>query len=70
MLQWIAANVANIIITAVLAIVLTLVTVKLIRDKKAHRCSCGCSCSGCGAACGSACCASAAPLKNVSDLRK
>lgn len=70
MLQWIAANVANIIITTVLVVVLSLVTVKLIRDKKAHRCSCGCSCSGCGAACGSACCASAAPLKNVSDLRK
>ncbi len=70
MLQWIAANVANIIISTVLVLVLSLVTVKLIRDKKAHRCSCGCSCSGCGAACGSDCCASAAPLKNVSELRK
>ncbi len=70
MLQWIAANVANIIISIVLVSVLSLVTVKLIRDKKAHRCSCGCSCSGCGAVCGSACCASSVDLKNVSDLRK
>lgn len=70
MLQWIAANVANIIISTVLVLVLSLVTVKLIRDKKAHRSSCGCSCSGCGAACGSTCCASSGALKNVSDLRK
>lgn len=66
MLQWIAANVANIIITTVLAVVLGLVTAKLIRDKKAHRCSCGCNCSSCGAACHSGC----GGLTNVSDLRK
>ncbi|GEM_PF-121528 len=64
MLDWIAANTANIIIIAILVAVVTLVIIKLVRDKKAGRSACGGKCSGCamGGCCGSA------GLKNVSEL--
>ena len=55
MLDWIAANTANIIIIAILVAVVTLVIIKLVRDKKAGRSACGGKCSGCamGGCCGS-----------------
>ena len=46
MLDWIIQNLANIVICLVLILAVTLAVVKLVRDKKAGRSSCGCGC-GC-----------------------
>ncbi len=51
MLAWLASNVVNIVLIAVIAIVCGLVIRSMIRDRKAGKSSCGCdcgSCSGCG----------------------
>ena len=52
MLTWITANLATILVCAVLLLIVGLVLRKLIMDKKQGRSSCGCdnaygSCSGC-----------------------
>ena len=47
MLDWIIQNLANIVICLVLILAVTLAVVKLVRDKKAGRSSCGCGCSAC-----------------------
>ena len=49
MLDWIIQNLANIVICLVLILAVTLAVVRLVRDKKAGRPSCGCGCSGCPA---------------------
>ena len=52
MIAWLSANLANIVIIAILIVVVTLVIRGMIRDKKAGKSSCGCNCASCGA-CGS-----------------
>ena len=52
MIAWLSANLANIIIIAILVVVVTLVIRGMIRDKKAGKSSCGCNCASC-ASCGS-----------------
>jgi hypothetical protein len=47
MLSFLAANLATILIGFVVLAVLTLIVVKLIRDKKRHVSSCSCGCTGC-----------------------
>lgn len=47
MLEFIKANIASIIVGAVVFIVVAAVFIKLIRDKKNHKSSCGAGCSGC-----------------------
>lgn len=47
MIEWISSNLANIIIVAILLIVVAFVVRKLIKDKKAGKCSCGNSCGSC-----------------------
>ena len=47
MLDWIIQNLANIVICLVLILAVTLAVVKLVRDKKAGRSSCGCGCADC-----------------------
>ena len=47
MLDWIMQNLANIVICLVLILSVTLAVVKLVKDKRAGRSSCGCGCSGC-----------------------
>ena len=49
MLDWIVQNLANIVVCLVLLLAVTLAVVKLVRDKKAGRSSCGSVCSGCPA---------------------
>ena len=51
MLPWIQANIASIIITAVLLIIIALIVRRLVLDKKAGRHICGGSCSSCGGSC-------------------
>lgn len=47
MADWIIANIANIVICAVLAIIMAAIIIKLIRDKKRGVSSCGCNCANC-----------------------
>ena len=55
MLTWLSANLINIVLVAVLALIVTLLIRGMIRDKKAGKSSCGGSCASCGACgkCGS-----------------
>ena len=51
MFEWLAANLATIIVALVLLAVVVLVIRKMIRDKRQGKgsCSCGGSCGSCGA---------------------
>ena len=50
MIQFISENLSTILITAALAAVVALIVVKMIKDKKKGKTSCGCSCTGCAGA--------------------
>lgn len=47
MLDFISNNLASIIIGGIVFIIVGAVFIKLIRDKKNHKSSCGAGCSGC-----------------------
>ena len=47
MLEFIAANWATIVVGVVVLAIVVAVVVKLIRDKKQHKSSCGCGCANC-----------------------
>ena len=47
MFSWLAANISTIVIGLVLAAIVVAIILKLVRDKKAGRSSCGCGCSNC-----------------------
>ncbi|MGI6122948.1 MAG: FeoB-associated Cys-rich membrane protein [Acetivibrionales bacterium] len=47
MLEFISANLASIITGAIVFLIVGAVLIKLIRDKKNHKSSCGAGCSGC-----------------------
>ena len=47
MFSWLAANISTIVIGLVLAAIVAAIILKLVRDKKAGRSSCGCGCSAC-----------------------
>lgn len=47
MISWLAANAATIVISAILILLVVAVIVKLMRDKRNGRTSCGCGCSNC-----------------------
>ena len=47
MMNWISANGPTIIVGAIVAVIVAAVIVKMIRDKKNNKSTCGCSCSGC-----------------------
>ena len=47
MLVWLTANLATIMIGAVLLAVISLIIASLIRDKKKGKSSCGCGCRDC-----------------------
>lgn len=47
MLTWIMENMATIIISAVLLIMVAAVIAGMIRSKRKGKSSCGCGCSGC-----------------------
>ena len=55
MLAWLSANLANIIIIAVLVLIVGLLIRRLILDKKAGKSSCGGSCASCGLCAGGSC---------------
>ena len=50
MLDWLAANIANIVIIAVIVAAVVLAIRSIVRSRRAGRSSCGCDCSSCGMA--------------------
>ena len=57
MSAWLSANLINIILIAVLALVVGLLIRGMIRDRKAGKSSCGGNCAACGACGGCSGCA-------------
>ena len=47
MLNWFAANLGTILISFILAVIVTLIVVYLLRQKKAGKSSCGANCAHC-----------------------
>jgi hypothetical protein len=47
MLNWVTANLSTILVSAVLLAIVILISIHLIRQKKAGRSSCGGSCAHC-----------------------
>ncbi|NCB50340.1 MAG: FeoB-associated Cys-rich membrane protein [Clostridia bacterium] len=47
MLSFIASNLATIVVGAVVFGIVAAVVIKMVRDKKKNKFSCGCGCSGC-----------------------
>ena len=47
MLTWIMGNLATIIISAVLLLVVAAVIISMVRGKRKGKSSCGCGCAGC-----------------------
>ena len=56
MLAWLSANLINIALILVIALVVGLLLRSMIRDKKAGKSSCGGNCADCGACGGCASC--------------
>ncbi len=50
MLNWIANNIATILISLGLLIIVFAIIVKLVKDKKKGKSSCGCNCAHCAMA--------------------
>ena len=47
MLTWLMGNMATIIISAVLVLVVAAILVSMVRGKRKGKSSCGCGCAGC-----------------------
>ncbi len=47
MLTWLMENMATIIISAVLVLVVAAILVSMVRGKRKGKSSCGCGCAGC-----------------------
>ncbi len=47
MMEWLKANLATIIICLVLAGIVAAIIVRLVKEKKKGKSSCGCNCSHC-----------------------
>ncbi|MDP3448675.1 MAG: FeoB-associated Cys-rich membrane protein [Eubacteriales bacterium] len=50
MMNWLSNNWASLVVGLVVAAVVLAAIVKMIRDKKQNKSTCGCSCSGCAGA--------------------
>ncbi len=50
MLNWLSENLATILVGAVTFAIVGAVVIKLIRDQKNHKSSCGCGCANCPSA--------------------
>lgn len=47
MLIWIKANLATVIISAVLLVIVAAIIVSIVKDKRRGKSSCGCKCASC-----------------------
>ena len=50
MLTWLSANWSSLVVGLALAAIVAAIVVKMVRDKKNHKSTCGCSCAGCPSA--------------------
>ena len=58
MLEWLSANLINIVLVAVIVLVVGFLLRSMIRDKKAGKSSCGGSCGSCAGCAGCSACRS------------
>ena len=56
MLAWLSANLINIVLIALIALIVGLLIRGMIRDKRAGKSSCGGNCASCGACSGCSAC--------------
>ena len=61
MVAWLSANLINIVLIAVIALITGLLIRSMIRDKKAGKSSCGGNCASCGACSGCSACGKMCP---------
>ena len=61
MFAWLSANLINIVLVAVIALITGLLIRSMIRDKKAGKSSCGGNCASCGACSGCSACGKMCP---------
>ena len=47
MLAWLSANIGTIIVAVIVAAAVAAVVIKMVRDKRQGKSSCGCNCSAC-----------------------
>lgn len=47
MLEWISQNLATIIIAVIIVAIIVCIIIKMRRDKKSGKTSCGCGCDNC-----------------------
>ena len=64
MFAWLSANLINIVLIAVIALITGLLIRSMIRDKKAGKSSCGGNCAGCGACSGCSTCGTCGAMKS------
>ena len=46
-MNWLTDNLGTIVISAILVLIVALIIVKMVRDKKKGKSTCGCGCSNC-----------------------
>ena len=63
MFAWLSANLINIVLVAVIALITWLLIRSMVRDKKAGKSSCGGNCASCGACSGCSACGTCGAVK-------
>ena len=63
MFAWLSANLINIVLVAVIALITGLLIRSMVRDKKAGKSSCGGNCASCGACSGCSACGTCGAAK-------
>ena len=63
MFAWLSANLINIVLVAVIALITGLLIRSMVRDKKAGKSSCGGNCASCGACSGCSACGACGAAK-------
>ena len=63
MFAWLSANLINIVLVAVIALITGLLIRSMVRDKKAGKSSCGGNCASCGACSGCSVCGTCGAAK-------
>ena len=63
MFAWLSANLINIVLVAVIALITGLLIRSMVRDKKAGKSSCGGNCASCGACSGCSACGTCGAMK-------
>lgn len=47
MLEWLSANLGTVIVGTILFVILAAIVIKMVKDKKKGKTSCGCGCANC-----------------------